>query len=124
MHNNLLGSEASPAARGPLASDAAQFMPFAALNGYYELAREQERRVEPRHAMTEEHAERISRMLARLNKGDEVSVTHYARDAYETSVGTVRQVDATYRTLELTSGSSRTSRRILFEDIWELDWLG
>lgn len=122
MHSNRLGSAASPAARAPLASDAAQFMPFAALTGYHELAREQERTAEPRHAMTEERAEGISRMLARLRKGDAVRVVHYFHDAYVATEGTVRQVDATFRTLELAGRGAAPGPRILFEDIWELDW--
>lgn len=124
MHNNLLGSETSPAARTATPTDAAQFMPFAALTGFYDVVREQERAREPRHAVTEEHLEQLSRMLSRLGKGDEVRVTFYARDAYETCTGTIRQVDATFRTLELTCGGPRATRRILFEDIWEIDWLG
>lgn len=122
MHSNRLGSASSPAARPAHASDVSQFMPFSALNGYYDLVREQEHTAEPRHAMTEEHAERISRMLARLRKGDAVVVVHYARSAYETTVGTVRQVDATFRTLELTGRGAAPGPRILFEDIWEVDW--
>lgn len=124
MHNSLLGSESSPVARAAIPTDAAQFMPFAALTGYYDVVREQERVREPRHTMTEERTEQISRMLSRLGKGSEVRVTYYARDSYETCVGTVRQIDAAFRTLELTQGGSRSSRRILFEDIWEIDWLG
>lgn len=122
MHSNRLGSASSPAARPTRASDVSQFMPFAALNGYYDLVREQECTAEPRHAMTEERAERISRMLARLRKGDVVSVVHYAHSAYVTTAGTVRQVDATFRTLELAGRDAAPGPRILFEDIWELDW--
>ena len=70
MHSNRLGSTSSPAARPAHASDVSQFMPFSALNGYYDLVREQEQAAEPRHAMTEERAERISRMLARLRRGN------------------------------------------------------
>lgn len=122
MHSSRLGSASSPAARPAHASDVSQFMPFSALNGYYDLVREQEHTAEPRHAMTEERAERISRMLARLRKGDAISVVHYAHSAYVTTSGVVRQVDATFRTLELAGRGAAPGPRILFEDIWELDW--
>lgn len=98
-------------------TDAAQFMPFAALTGYYGLVREMEYTGQPRRALTEERAWEVSRMLARLRKGDSVEVVHYHRDAYTTTRGHVRQVDSTFHQLELTSG-----QRILFEDIWELRW--
>lgn len=101
----------------PRATDAAQFMPFAALSGYYDLVREQERHSEPRRVPTEEHMEEVSRMLMRLRKGDEVFVVHYERNAYTVTSGTVRQVDEAMRSLDLTSG-----KRILFEDIWDVHW--
>ena len=46
------------------ADRAAQFMPFAALTGYYDLVRERERVTEPRREPSEEDAERISSELA------------------------------------------------------------
>lgn len=131
---------AQGAATGTRATDAAQFMPFAALTGYYATVREQELELgaEPRRALTEERAEEVSRMLARLQKGDHVVVTHYGHDRYVITSGRVRQVDTTFRTLELVSAQglgaktqsagnnvaplSGTTTRVLFEDIWELSW--
>lgn len=104
--------------RARSATDAAQFMPFAALTGFEEMAQEQERAPEePRRTPTEERAEQVSRMLVRLQRGDEVEVTHYDHRRYASTVGTVRQVNEALRTLELEGG-----RRILFEDIWSLQW--
>lgn len=97
-------------------------MPFSALNGYYDLVREQERTAEPRHAMTEERAERSTHARAPAQGGDAISVVHYAHSAYVTTSGVVRQVDATFRTLELAGRGAAPGPRILFEDIWELDW--
>lgn len=123
MHSSRLGSTSSPAARPAHASDVSQFMPFSALNGYYDLVREQERTAEPRHAMTEERAERISRMLCASAPREMSSpLVHYAHSAYVTTSGVVRQVDATFRTLELAGRGAAPGPRILFEDIWELDW--
>ena len=44
----------------PRADRAAQFMPFAALRGYYDLLRTKERVPEPRHELTEEEARELS----------------------------------------------------------------
>ena len=95
--------------------NAAQFMPFAALNGYYDLVHEQEHVSEPRRTLTDERVEEVSRMLARIRKGDLVEVTHYDHAFYLTTTGVIRQVDSAFRALEL-----QPSRRILFEDIWEI----
>lgn len=105
---------------GSRATDAAQFMPFAALTGFEELTYAQENEPERRRTVTEEHAEEISRMLVRLRKGDIVQVTHYEYSRYVTSAGAVRQVDATFRRLVLVGEGAQPDRRILFEDIWEL----
>ena len=101
-------------------TDAAQFMPFAALTGFEELAAEQANAGEARRTLTEEHAEEISRMLVRLRKGDLVEATHYGRDRYRTTIGKVRQVDSTFRMLILIGEGGQPDTRILFEDIWDL----
>lgn len=119
MRDAGIGRYAPAAGRqgGNRGTDAAQFMPFAALSGYYDLVREQEQTSEPRRTPTEERVEEVSRMLMRLRKGDEVLVVHYERNVYTVTRGTVRQVDEALRSLDLASG-----KRILFEDIWELRW--
>ncbi len=108
------------AAFAPRPKDAAQFMPFAALTGFEEMASAQEQRSEPRRTLTEERAEEVSRMLVRLQKGDAAQVTHYAYGRYKTSAGVVREVDSTFRRLVLVGEGANPDQRILFEDIWEL----
>ena len=49
--------------RRPRADRAQQFMPFAALKGYYDLIRERERVVEPKRELTDEQALELSRKL-------------------------------------------------------------
>lgn len=85
----------------PRASRAAQFMPFAALTGYYELARQQERVTEARHELTEEEALALSRTIMQVKKGDLVRVTYYDWDAYRTVSGVVARVDFVYRRLQV-----------------------
>ena len=68
-------------------------MPFAALTGYYDLVREQERIVEPRHELTEEEAVALSRAIMQTKKGDLVRVTYYDRDGYVARTGIVSDIE-------------------------------
>ena len=96
------------------ADRAAQFMPFAALTGYYELAREQERVIEPRRDMTEENALRLSRKLETVGRGDLMRVTYYDRDGYIARIGIVESVDTVFRVLKL------KGQAIPFDDILDI----
>ena len=97
------------------ADRAAQFMPFAALTGYYDLVRERERVSEPRREPSEEEAARISAELSAVRKGQLVRVTHYERDAYVTTEGIVTSVDPAARELAV------VRRRIAFDDVWRVE---
>ncbi|MDO4429291.1 MAG: hypothetical protein Q4B91_07345 [Atopobiaceae bacterium] len=97
------------------ADRAAQFMPFAALTGYYDLVRERERVTEPRRDPSEEEAARISAELAAVRKGLLVRVTHYERDAYVTTEGIVTRVDPTARELAV------VRHHIAFDDVWRVE---
>lgn len=90
---------AATASGRPRADRAAQFMPFAALRGYYELIRQQERVVEPRHELTPEEAESLSQVVAQVRRGDIVRVCFYDNDAYVTRTGCVARIDLIYREL-------------------------
>ena len=97
------------------ADRAAQFSPFAALTGYYDLVRERERVVEPRREPSEEEAARISAELAAVRKDQLVRVTHYEQDAYVTTEGIVARVDPAARELTV------VRRRIAFDNIWRVE---
>lgn len=99
------------------ADRAAQFMPFAALTGYYDLVRDRERLREPRRDPSEEEAARISDELSRTRRGQLVRVTHYQRDAYVTTTGVVTGMDVVARELVVV----RT--RIPFDDVWGVERL-
>ena len=109
------GAPAYTANGQPRASRAAQFMPFAALTGYYELARQQERIAEPRHELTEEEAEALSRTMAQVRRGDLVRVTYYDWDCYKTISGMVARIDTVYRRLQVVKTT------IPFDDIRSLE---
>ena len=100
--------------RRPRADRAQQFMPFAALKGYYDLIRERERVVEPKRELTDEQALELSQRLARMERRTMASVVHYDGEAYVTTHGLVSDIDLAARTVAIV----RT--RIAFEDIWEI----
>ena len=100
--------------RAPRASRAQQFMPFAALRGYYELIRERERIVQPKHELTEEEALALSGKLSRVQRRTMVRITYYDGDAYATSCGMVSDIDVASRTITVV----RT--RIRFGDILDI----
>lgn len=73
--------------RRPRADRAQQFMPFAALKGYYDLIRERERVVEPKRELTDEQALELSRKLSQLKRREMACIVHYDGEAYVTARG-------------------------------------
>lgn len=103
-----------PRARASRADRAQQFMPFAALKGYYDLIRERERTVEPRRELTEEDALDLSHKLAHLKRRTMASVVYYDGEGYVTARGLVSDIDEAARTLTI------VRERIAFDDIWDI----
>ncbi len=114
------GQRAGAAARrgradgGRRADRAQQFMPFAALRGYYDLIRERERVVEPKRALSEEDELALSRAFARLERRRMARVVYHDGEGYVTLHGMVTDIDEAGRTLTVV----RT--RIPFDDILEV----
>ena len=81
------------------ADRAAQFMPFAALRGYYELLRQEARVTEPQHELTDEEARELSAVVQRVRKRQMVRVRYYDRDAYTELTGCVAHIDLAAREL-------------------------
>lgn len=98
----------------PRADRAQQFMPFAALRGYYDLIRERERTPQPRRELTEEEALELSQRLARLERRRMAKVVYHDGEAYVTAHGLVTDIDEAGRTLTIV----RT--RIPFDAILDL----
>ncbi|WP_080797442.1 hypothetical protein [Arabiibacter massiliensis] len=101
--------------RRPRADRAQQFMPFAALRGYYDLVRERERTAEPRREMTEERALELSQKFAQVERRAMVAVTYYDGEAYVIARGLVSDIDEAGRTLTI------VRERIAFDDIWDIE---
>jgi hypothetical protein len=83
------------------ANRAAQFMPFAALTGYYELVRKQEITVEPKRELTEEKALVLSKKLEGLKRGDLVRVAYYDMYGYRSRTGILDEVLPAFKLLKL-----------------------
>ena len=58
---------------------AAQFMPFAALKGYYDLIRERERVAEPKRELTDEQKEKVRRSLKAMYVGPSATDEPFSR---------------------------------------------
>lgn len=93
---------------------ARQFIPFAALRGYYDLIRERERVTEPKRELTEEHAQMLSRKMSQVRKGMMLSVVYYHTDAYETMEGLVTAFDPMYRSITI------VKTKIPLDDVWDI----
>ena len=79
---------------------AMQFAPFAALKGYYETVRMQERITQPRKELSEDDSEIISNTLNNLSVGMAVRVRYYDIDSYVTIEGIVTEVNEPFHKLK------------------------
>jgi hypothetical protein len=95
-----------------------QFAPFAALKGYYEAVRIQERINEPRKELSEDEAEAISNTLNKLQIGTTVKIRYYDIDAYTNIEGVVTELNPPYRRLKVVKTA------IPFDDIYTIEMLG
>jgi len=83
------------------ASRAKQFLPFASLKGYYDEIRERQRVIEVRRDRTDEENIRLSYQMNQIKKGMMIKVTHYVKDAYETTEGLVTYIDPVFHSLTI-----------------------
>ena len=100
------------------ADRAVQFAPFAALTGYYECVRMQERITETKKELGEDEAEEISSTLNKLRVGITVKIRYYDVDAYTNIEGVVTEINLPYRRLKVIKTT------IPFDDIYTIELLG
>lgn len=95
---------------------AKQFQPFDALKGLQEeLRRREEKRLRvPRRILSEEEAERLSRRICRLRKGDTAEITFYEGGHYITRRGQITVLDTVFMFLVL------DDKKIFFADIYRI----
>lgn len=97
------------------ADRARQFMPFAALRGYYELVHEAAAPREARREMSEERAALLDAQLHAVRKGSVVRAVYYDGSAYAAVEGAVTRLDETFRVLFV------IKTRIPFDDLWDIE---
>ena len=78
---------------------ARQFMPFAALTGYFDLLQARQHTPQPCHELTEDEAEALSRKMAWVKKGTMVEICYYDCDAYVRRKGMVSRIDEVERAI-------------------------
>lgn len=83
------------------ADRAKQFMPFAALKGYYDLVREKEKVVIPKKIKGDYEIDVLNFKLVQLKKGMMITVKHYVKDGYITTDGIITEVDNTFKRLRI-----------------------
>lgn len=74
---------------------AKQFMPFAALRGYYGVIRDKEKIQSEKRELTEEELFDLNEKMISIKKGDLVCVTFYKENGYITISGAINYLDKT-----------------------------
>ena len=93
---------------------AQQFVPFAALKGYYKLVEEKENEQGPKTELSDDVASELNYKFAQLKVGAEVIVRYYKINKYFIIKGMVKYIDLTKEYLVV------NSERILFCDIYDI----
>ena len=94
-------------------------MPFDAMKGLQEALREREERYSrvEKHDISEEQMEKNSRLLAKLRRGDKVSIECY-RDFHDVNIeGLITAISGTFGYLKM------EDEKICFEDIYSVELL-
>lgn len=95
---------------------AGQFMPFSALKGFYDLIKEKERVVVPKHEIAEDKAEELSEKMKLVKKDMMVKVVYYSDGEYVSAEGIVTKIDLTFRKLTI------VKTEINLDDVWEIEF--
>ncbi len=94
---------------------AKQFMPFAALTGFYDLVEEREHIAEIRRERSDEENRILNERILSLKKGMLAKIKYYSDYSYKTVEGRILQTDFIFRNLTV------NKTRILFDDIYEIE---
>ena len=95
---------------------AGQFMPFAALRGFYDLIRERERVVVPKHEIAEDKAAELSEKMKLVERGMMIKVLYYSAGEYVSVEGIVSKIELDFRKLTV------VKTEIDLDDIWDVEY--
>lgn len=93
---------------------AKQFMPFSALQGYYDLIAAKECTFETKKELSDEQTALINNTLKHLRKGKIVELTYYNHHGYEKISGCITGIDLELKTLNV------IKTKIPFADILDI----
>lgn len=96
------------------AERAKQFMPFAALKGYYEALRKKEKIVVEKKELAEEYMAELDLELRQVKKNDIITVVYFCKNEYLQVTGKVTKIDKVYRVLKV------VNTRINFDDLYSI----
>lgn len=99
----------------PHADRARQFVPFAALKGYEDMAHSREFATIARHEVTAEESRAFSETVSGLRKGDGVRVTYYRQGRRKAIEGALVDKDEALRTMRVGTTD------ILFDEIESIE---
>ncbi len=94
---------------------AKQFMPFAALVGFYDLVEEREHIAEIRRERSDEENRILNERILSLRKGMFVKIKYFLTDSYKTLEGKISCTDFVFLALTV------NNIRIPFDDIYEIE---
>lgn len=94
---------------------AKQFMPFAALKGYYDFIYEREKISVPKKELSEDECAVLSAKLSSIEKGQVLKVIYYRDGEYVKQCGCVSKVDFTFRKLTI------IKTEIDFDDVYDVE---
>lgn len=80
---------------------AKQFMPFAALRGYYDAIKDKERIIADKRELSEEELFELNQVIRQIKKGDLVTVEYYVCGGYEKISGAVSYIDTVMQKLRI-----------------------
>ena len=96
------------------AERAKQFMPFAALKGYYEALRKKEKIVVEKKELAEEYMAELDLELRQVKRNDIITVVYFCKNEYLQVTGKVTKIDNVYRVLKV------VNTRISFDDLYSI----
>ena len=96
------------------AERAKQFMPFAALKGYYEALRKKEKIVVEKKELAEEYMVELDLELRQVKRNDIITVVYFCKSEYLQVTGKVTKIDKVYRVLKV------VNTRINFDDLYSI----
>lgn len=79
------------------------FAPYAALKGFGEYLRAQERETVDRKILGEDAADELNRQLQQMQIGDIIDVTYYLNHQYVEAIGTLKKINIDGRYLLVNS---------------------